>query len=55
MRAEQEKSVLHSEIANQKSKYVRKLTNLEKLIEQMRGEKKQMQQVLETQKQNFKY
>lgn len=54
IRHQHERSVLQSEIVNQKSKYIKKMTNLEKLLEQMKSEKRQLQQVVETQKQNFK-
>ena len=45
---------LMGEMAAQKSKYARKLASMEKTLEQMRSEKNQLNNVLETQRQNFK-
>lgn len=44
-----------NEMASQKSKFARKLKDLEKQIDQLRSEKSQLTQVLETQRQNFKF
>jgi hypothetical protein len=46
---------LYQEIASQKIKYFRKIANLEKLIEVVKGEKAQLSVIIETQKQNFGY
>jgi hypothetical protein len=40
--------MLHSEIANQKSKYLKKMTNLERVLDQLKNEKRELQQVIET-------
>lgn len=44
-----------NEMAAQKSKFARKLRDLEKQVDQLRSEKVQLAQVLETQRQNFKF
>lgn len=45
----------YQEIASQKIKYFKKISHLEKLIEQVKGEKSQLAVIIETQKQNFLY
>lgn len=47
--------MLYQEIASQKIKYFKKIAYLEKLIEQVKGEKAQLHVIIETQKQNFGY
>ena len=47
--------MLYQEIASQKIKYFQKIAYLEKLIEQVKGEKAQLTVIIETQKQNFGY
>ena len=47
--------MLYQEIASQKIKYFKKIAYLEKLIEQVKGEKAQLHVIIETQKQNFSY
>jgi len=47
--------MLYQEIASQKIKYFKKISHLEKLIEQVKGEKAQLCVIIETQKQNFNY
>ncbi|CDW86764.1 UNKNOWN [Stylonychia lemnae] len=54
LRMNQERSMLHAEIATQKSKYLKRMTNLERLLDQLKSEKRELQSVIETQKQNFK-
>lgn len=49
------KGALLSEMAQQKSKFSKRMKDNEKLIEQLRSEKAQLAQVLETQRQNFKF
>lgn len=44
-----------NEMAAQKSKFTRKLRDYEKQLDQLRSEKVQLAQVLETQRQNFKF
>ncbi len=53
--AHQEKSLLQVENASLKSKFYRKITELEKMIEQQKGEKKQLQGVIQVQKQNYEF
>jgi hypothetical protein len=43
------------EIASQKQKFQKRLVNQERQIEQLRSEKSQLAQVLESQRQNFKF
>ena len=47
--------MLYKEIAAQKIKYFKKIAQLEKLIEQTKGEKSQLAVIIETQKQNFHF
>lgn len=54
IRVNAERSMLQSEIAEQKSKYLKKMTKLERMLDQMKSEKRELQHVIETQKQNFK-
>jgi len=42
-------------MAAQKSKYSKKVNMLEKQVDQLRNEKGQLSQVMETQRQNFKF
>ena len=43
------------ELATQKQKFGKKVMSLEKTIEQLRSEKSQLSQILESQRQNFKF
>lgn len=54
VRMTQEKSMLHAEIATQKSKYLKRMTNLERMLDQLKQEKRELQTVIETQKQSHK-
>ena len=55
IRHQEQQHVLYQEIASQKIKYFKKIAHLEKLIEQVKGEKAQLHVIIETQKQNFNY
>lgn len=55
IRNQEQQLQLYQEIASQKIKYFKKIAHLEKLIEQVKGEKSQLAVIIETQKQNFLY
>jgi hypothetical protein len=46
--------MLQAEIAREKSKYLKKVNNLEKLLDRLKDEKRQLQMLVETERQNFK-
>ena len=50
IRHQEQQHVLYQEIASQKIKYFKKIAHLEKLIEQVKGEKAQLHVIIETQK-----
>ena len=50
IRSQEQQNLLYKEIAGQKIKYFKKIAQLEKLIEQTKGEKAQLAVIIETQK-----
>ena len=50
IRNQEQQHMLYQEIASQKIKYFKKIAHLEKLIEQVKGEKAQLHVIIETQK-----
>lgn len=54
-RFQQFNGALLGEIQSQKSRFAKKFTVMERQVEQMRLEKQQLAQILETQRQNFKF
>ena len=55
VRSQEGQLAMYQEIAAQKIKYFKKIAHLEKLMEQVKGEKSQLAVIIETQKQNFLY
>ena len=55
MRNQQFSGALLGELAAQKNKFNKRMINQDKIIDQLRNEKVQLAQVLETQRQNFKF
>ena len=45
--------MMHAEIGTIKSKYLKKLSTLERMLDQTKNEKKELQMIIETQKQGF--
>lgn len=48
VRSQEQQNLLYREIAAQKIKYFKKIAQLEKLIEQTKGEKAQLAVIIET-------
>lgn len=49
-----ERSMLHAEIAKEKSKYLKKVSNLERIQDRLKDEKRQLQMLIESERQNFR-
>ena len=46
--------MLHAEIAKEKSKYLKKVSNLERIQDRLKDEKRQLQMLIESERQNFR-
>ena len=54
VRFEQQRASLQSEVAQAKARYLKKLGGLERQLDQARGEKRDLQQLIEQQKHQFR-
>ena len=52
---QQERSVLQTEIFNQKARYIKKISNLEKTIEELHSKNKDLKHARELEKKNMQY
>ena len=54
VRAEQQRSAMQAEVAQAKSRYLKRVSALERDLEKARSEKRELQHMLESQKHTFK-